>query len=213
MSNGAAIALTLCAAAALLVTAAWNRGQIEQALQLQDAPDAPPVSDWLDEVAAAVAETKNAIMPTPASTMTTSAEGLAHLQAREGLRLVRYRLGDGGYTIGFGRYFPDGGPIPPDTIDRATAEAWFVQDVAQKGERWVRAYVTVPLLQHEFDALVSMAFNLRPASFKTIADAVNRGEDPEAAAMVFTRPGTNLERGLVNRRVAELAIFRAGDYA
>jgi lysozyme len=73
----------------------------------------------------------------------------------------------------------------------------------------VRAYVTAELTQPQFDALVSMAYNLSPRSFRTIADAVNRGDDPEAAALRFVRAGTNLERGLRNRRAAELAMFRA----
>ena len=58
-----------------------------------------------------------------------------------------------------------------------------------------------------------IAFNLKPSSFKTVADAVNRGEDPEAAALQFIRAGSNLERGLRNRRAREIALYRQGVYA
>ncbi len=165
-------------------------------------------STWADEITATLFEAKNLFAPTPAAGMKTSAAGLDHIAQFEGLSLTPYRLGDGGYTLGRGRYFPDSGPRPPDRIDLATADAWFAEDVATKGERWVKAYVSVDLTQPQFDALVSMAFNLSPKSFKTIADQVNAGQDPEAAALRFVRAGTNLERGLRRRRSAELALYR-----
>ena len=172
-------------------------------------PYAPPDASVLDGLMASTAGAVNALRGTSAAGMSTSSAGLAHIQQFEGLRLTRYRLGDGGYTIGWGRYYPDSGPPPPERIDRATADAWFAQDVAERGERWVRAYVTADLTQPQFDALVSMAYNLSPRSFRQIADQVNQGNDPERAALQFIRAGTNLERGLRNRRAAELALFRA----
>ena len=164
---------------------------------------------WLDQIDATLSDVKNIILPTPVAGMSTSPAGIEHLQEFERLSLTPYRLGDGGSTIGWGRFYADGGPQPPARIDRATADAWFAQDVRDRGERWVKTYVTVPLTQPQFDALVSMAFNLSPKSFKTIADAVNTGDDPEAAAMRFIRAGTDLERGLRPRRESELAMFRA----
>lgn len=175
-------------------------------------PEAPadwtPAPDWTDELTAAAITVKNWIAPTPAAGMSVSPAGVAHIASLEGLSLTRYRLGDGGWTIGYGRYFPDGGPVPPERIDRGTAEAWLAEDVEARAARWVRSYVSAPLTQPQFDALASMAYNLSPKSFRTIAEAVNRGDDPEAAAMRFIRAGTNLERGLRNRRAAELALFR-----
>lgn len=212
---------TIAAAALLLAAAAyWWRSQQDQQGQggaLDPyAPDAdwqPEIQDttptWLDEVDATFSSVKNIILPTPAAGMTTSSTGLAHLQEFEALRLTPYRLGDGGSTIGWGRFYPDSGPPPPASIDRATADAWFAEDVRERGERWVKAYVNVPLTQPQFDALVSMAYNLSPKSFRTIAEAVNAGNDPEAAAMRFVRAGTNLERGLRRRRESELALFRS----
>lgn len=169
--------------------------------------------DWTETAMAIGNETINRFLGTPASDMSTSAAGIAHLKKREGLSLTRYRLGDGGWTIGYGRYYRDGGEVPPERIDLATAEAWFAQDVADKGERWVKAYVTAPLTQNQFDALVSMAFNLSPKSFRNIADAVNRGDDPEEQAMRYIAAGSSNERGLRNRRASELAMYREGVYA
>lgn len=167
--------------------------------------DNPSDAAWMDQALA----TMEGINPmgSPVDYMRTSASMKARLQQREGLRLKRYRLGDGGWTIGYGRYYPDGSTVPPEQIDQATAEDWFATDLVDRGEKWVKSFVSIPLQQNQFDALVSMAYNLRPASFKRIADAVNAGEDPAPVAMQYTRPGTNLEAGLVARRQEELGIF------
>lgn len=162
----------------------------------------------IDVVSAEVQQVVNGFAGTAASGMQTSPAGLTLIQSFEGCSLTAYQLGDGGTTIGWGRYFPAGKDCP-QTIDQATADQWFTEDVANKGERWVKAYVTVPVNQPQFDALVSMAFNLSPKSFGTIADQVNNGADPEAQALRFVRAGSNLERGLRRRRAAEVATFRA----
>lgn len=168
-----------------------------------DAEDA----SLLDEAFAMASSAQNFVLGSPVDMLYTSGAMQARLKQREGLRLTRYRLGDGGWTIGYGRFYPDSGDPPPASIDQDTAERWFLQDLDERGERWVKAYVSVPLTQNQFDAMVSMAYNLRPSSFKTIAEAVNNGEDPAPVAMRYTRPGTNLERGLIARREEELGIF------
>lgn len=204
--NRAPIILTITSAAALLLVA-WRRSVT--LASYSGAGDIAP--DWGDEMSAAVGAVRN--IASPASGMQPSQALRAMLKRREALRLQRYQLGDGGWTIGYGRYYPFGGPMPPESITRETAEAWFDEDIEQRGARWVRAYVTVPLTQHRFDALVHMAFNLKPSSFRNIAEAVNRGEDPEAQAMRYIRAGTGLEGGLRNRRAEELALYRTGIYA
>ena len=126
--------------------------------------------------------------------------------------LVRRDLGDGGYTIGYGRFETDSARLP-ERITAEQAEAMLLEDIEARGARWVRAYITVALDQQQFDALTSMAYNLSPQSFRTIAAAVNRGESPDAAAMRYILPGTRFERGLRNRRSAELAMYHQGVYA
>jgi lysozyme len=185
----------------------WARSQ-----QTDTAPDALDAPTIADELQATAAEAINLISPTPASEMDPSPDLLNMLKAGEGLRLQRYRLGDGGWTIGYGRYFPDSGTPPPESIDLATAEQWFADDVEVKGARWVRAYVNTDVTQNQFDALVSMAFNLRPKAFKTIAAAVNNGDDPEEAAMKYSGQGKTYQRGLTARRGREIALYRDGTY-
>jgi lysozyme len=203
----------LIAIAAAAVVAAWlltrNTDTIDDSTVDDDAPDQSP--DWQDEIAATMFRARSTLIGSPVASLMPSQALIAHLHEFEQLRLTRYRLGDGGWTIGWGRYFPDGGEEPPERITRETADQWFSVDVDERGARWVRAYVTRPLQQHEFDALVSMAYNLTPKSFRTIAEAVNHFEDPAAAALRFVRAGTNLERGLRRRRAAELAMFNGND--
>jgi len=76
----------------------------------------------------------NAVAGTDAAGMRTSAAGLQAIQQWERLSLTPYRLGDGGTTIGWGRYYPDSGPPPPDRITQATAEEWFAIDVRLQPE-------------------------------------------------------------------------------
>ena len=190
----------------LAAVAAGGAYWLRRSLEPKYIEDGQP--DWVDEAEAAVYTLKNEAMSTDATNMHASPALLAHLQSFEQLRLTPYRLNDGGWTIGWGRFYPDSGPPPPAQIDKATADAWFASDVVNRGEKWVKAYVTAPLTQGMFDGLTSMAYNMSPKSFATIADAVNQGQDPEAAAMVFTKPGTNLHNGLVRRRIAELDFFR-----
>lgn len=204
--------LTLAAASALLLVSGvlvWRRDR-GPSYVTQD-PEAAPT--WADSFGLAMANLGQAVTGSAVESLQPSAQLLAMLKEGEALRLQRYRLGDGGWTIGYGRYYKDGGEEPPEWISRDQAEAWFLEDVEARAARWVRAYVETPLQQHQFDALVHMAYNLSPRSFRTIAAAVNAGQDPEAAALQFVRAGTHLERGLRNRRAREIALYRNGNYA
>ena len=137
------------------------------------------------------------------------------LRGIERLALVPYRLpGEKGETIGYGRFYPDSGPVrAPRSITPGMAELMFAEDVEQRAAKWVRLYVTRALTQYQFDALVHMAYNLSPGAFKTIAEAVNRGEDPEAQAMRYLGTDPKVRQGVINRRNAELNLFRNGVYA
>jgi len=136
------------------------------------------------------------------------------LREKEDFRGDKYKLGDGGVTIGFGWYEPySRAHLMPDRISLADALAKFEEHVESRGAAWVRQYVTVPMTQNEFDAFTSLAYNLSPRSFRRIANALNAGEDWRAVALQFVRPGSRLERGLRNRRASEIAMFDQGVYA
>lgn len=195
--------------AALLAVAAYvmQQRKDQAAADQLSTDDTEPT--MLDDLQGSASEAINRIMGYSAASMDISPAGVAAIQSHEGCRLTRYRLGDGGWTIGWGRYFKDGGPVPPELITQDQADAWLSEDIEAKAAKWVRAYVTANVTQSQFDALCSWAYNLSPASFKKIAAAVNDGQDPEGVALQFVREGTNLERGLRRRRAQEIALYRA----
>lgn len=207
-----AMLLVLSASGLLLLiggAAVW-RQSLAFEFASQDPEDAPT---WADNIAAAVMGAGVSVLGSPVAEMRPSEQLKTMLKRGEKLELHAYDLGDGGLTIGYGRFYKHGGPVPPASITAVQAEEWFSEDVEARAAKWVRAYVSAPLLQHQFDALCHMAYNLSPKAFRTIAQAVNEGDDPENAALQFIRAGSNLERGLRNRRRREVALFRTGVYA
>lgn len=144
--------------------------------------------------------------------MRTTAALQDMLKRRERLLLVRSDLGDGGWTIGWGRFSKRAADLP-ESVTREQADDMFDTDIIERAEKWVKAYVRVPLTQEQFDALAHMAYNLRPASFRRIAEAVNRGEPPDDVALEYVRAGSQFERGLRIRRAQEFALYHAGVYA
>lgn len=145
--------------------------------------------------------------------MKTSHSMREMLKDREALRLNRYSLGDGGYTIGYGHFERDINRIPA-TITRDEAEALFDRDLVERGEKWVKLYVKVPLTQYQFDALVSVAYNMSPRSFKKFADQVNAGQGINAMAeRSIAWVPAHLQNGIRNRRNEEMIVFNSGVYA
>lgn len=188
--------------------AAWAASRLETEASAYTVTDLPIIGEAVRLVDGLVGYAVNPDV----QSMYPSSGLYAQLKRSEGGPLLeRTDLGDGGYTIGFGR-FERSAHLLPARITHAEADTMFRVDVERRGAHWVRAYVTVPLTQEQFDALTSMAYNLRPSSFRKIAEAVNRGESPDAVAYSYTRPGSAFERGLRNRRAAELALFHQGVY-
>lgn len=92
--------------------------------------------------------------------MRTSEAGVQHIRKWEGLRLFLYKDVGGKWTIGYGHLVlaeeleKYRGGI---TVDEAIR--LLVKDL-QRTEEGVNRLVTVPLEQHQFDALVSFAYNV-----------------------------------------------------
>lgn len=148
--------------------------------------------------------------------MKTSPAGVALIQRFESLELRAYQCAAGVWTIGWGHTGPD--VYRGLCITRARADELLAQDLA-RFERDVLQLVKVPLTQHQFDALVSFAFNVgSDIDADTIAEGLgdstllrklNAG-DYAGAADEF--PKWNKSRGqvlagLVRRRAAERELF------
>ncbi len=147
--------------------------------------------------------------------MQTSDEGIALIKGFEGCRLTAYPdPGTGGtpWTIGYGWTLPvDGKPVRPGmTIDQATADRLLKTGLVSY-ESDVLKIVKVKLTQGQFDALVSLAYNIgsRALSTSTLLKKLNAG-DIKGAADEFLRwnkAGGKVLNGLTRRREAERALF------
>lgn len=145
--------------------------------------------------------------------MNTSDAGIAAIKRREGLELKAYPdPGTGGapWTIGYGHTGRD--VKPGMEIDENTAEALLVGDLASR-EKAVGRLVSVDLTQGQFDALVSLVYNIGERNFatSTLLRKLNAG-DYEGAADEFlrwNRAAGRVMKGLALRREDERAQFLA----
>ena len=139
--------------------------------------------------------------------MNYSADGLALTQKFEGCELTAYQDSVGVWTIGYGH---TAGVTPGTVCTQDQANAWLQQDV-QWAVNAVNQYVTAPLDQCEFDALVDFTFNLGVGNLvhSTLLRLLN-GLDYEGAAAEFPKwnmAGGHVLAGLTARRLAEQEMF------
>ena len=139
--------------------------------------------------------------------MSISPAGIALIQAHEGLRLTAYRDPVGIWTIGYGS---TGGVRRGMTITRDQAVLRLYHDV-DDAEATVNNRVTVPLSQSQFDALVSLVFNIGGGAFRksTLLQKLNAGDYAGASNefMRWIKAKGRVLGGLVTRRAAERALF------
>ena len=98
--------------------------------------------------------------------MVVSLFGVDLICGFEGKRLTAYDDGVGVWTIGFGTTaYPNGTKVKKgDTCAEYQAKAYMAHDL-KKFESAVNNAVTVPLNQNQFDALVSLAYNIGTNAF------------------------------------------------
>ncbi|HFG6939324.1 lysozyme [Acinetobacter baumannii] len=142
----------------------------------------------------------------------TSDVGVNLISGFEGTRLTAYDDGVGVWTIGTGTtIYPNGVKVEQgDTCTPEQAKAYFKHDLA-KFEKTVNESVTVPLNQNQFDALVSLSYNIGSGAFKnsTLLKLLNKGDYQGAADqfLAWNKAGGKVMKGLVRRREAERALF------
>ena len=132
----------------------------------------------------------------------------------EGKRLVAYDDGVGVWTIGFGTtIYPNGIKVKKgDTCTEAQAKSYMAHDL-KKFEQAVNGAVNIPLNQNQFDALVSLAYNIGTGAFNksTLVKKLNAGDIRGAADQfdVWINAGGKRMQGLVKRRAREKALYLA----
>jgi GH24 family phage-related lysozyme (muramidase) len=141
-----------------------------------------------------------------------SDDGLALIANFEGLRLEAYKPvpTEQFWTIGYGHYGPD--VQPGMRITKARALELLKRDV-KIAEGAVRSMVKAPLRQQEYDALVSLAYNIGNGAFgsSTLLRELNQKHYLRAANQFlrWNRGGGKVLLGLTRRRRAERSLFRS----
>ncbi|OTG66071.1 lysozyme [Acinetobacter silvestris] len=144
--------------------------------------------------------------------MTVSKFGVDLICGFEGKRLAAYDDGVGVWTIGFGTtIYPNGIRVNKgDTCTEAQAKAYMAHDL-KKFEQAVNDAVNTPLNQNQFDALVSLTYNIGTGAFKnsTLLKRLNAGDYQAAANQfdVWVKASGKTMQGLVNRRNSEKSLF------
>jgi len=125
----------------------------------------------------------------------------------EGCRLKAYDDGVGVQTIGWGRTT---NVSPGDTCTQEQADAWFDAEV-EEFANYISLALQVAVSQNEFDAMVSLAYNIGTTAFvrSTLLKKLN-ARDFKGAAEQFDRwnqAGGSPMAGLTRRRAAERKLF------
>ncbi|WP_347709332.1 lysozyme [Acinetobacter sp. NIPH1876] len=143
---------------------------------------------------------------------TTSNVGLDLIASFEGTKLKAYDDGVGVWTIGIGTtVYPNGVKVKKgDSCTLDQAKTYFAHDL-KRFEASVNNLVKVPLSQNQFDALVSLVYNIGSGNFasSTLLKKLN-AKDYAGAADQFPRwnkGGGKVMKGLVRRRAAERVLF------
>jgi lysozyme len=143
-----------------------------------------------------------------------SAAGIQLIKNFEGLRLQKYNgKADkkGVWTIGYGHVIKPGENFAAG-INEYQANQLLLKDL-KYFENLVNSCVLVPLSQNQFDALVSLVFNIGGFNFRrsTLLMLLNRRQYFTASQqfMVWVKSGAPLKTvaGLIARRKAEQTLF------
>ena len=139
--------------------------------------------------------------------MKVSSKGLKLIKDFEGLRLQTYVDSNNVLTIGYGHTV---NVKPKDKITTTQAEALLKSDL-QYFEKAVSKALNGGVKQNQFDALVSLAFNIGMNAFikSSVLRLHNKMKYAEAAQAfsLWNRSGGKVMSGLVRRRMVEAALY------
>lgn len=156
--------------------------------------------------------------------MNVSPKAVAMIKHHEGVRQKPYRCPAKLWTVGVGHVlYPEQGKLPIDQRDAFNIKIedlriFSMEEVdailradLDRFERGVERYITVPLTQGMFDALVSFSFNVGLGTLQrsTLRQKLNRGDKEGATEelLKYCMAGGKILKGLQNRRIDERALF------
>ena len=146
--------------------------------------------------------------------MEVSSKGVALIKEFESFRAAPYLCAAGVPTIGWGTTrYPDGKAVKlsDPKITEAIGDMYLHHDITTF-EKAVNKVLTIPVQQSQFDACVSLCYNIGQGNFtsSTLVKMLNAGTAPDLVAPQFLRwdkaKGKSLA-GLTRRRKAEMALF------
>jgi lysozyme len=126
----------------------------------------------------------------------------------EGLHLEAYQDTASIWTIGYGhtKGVKEGMKITKDEADK-----FFDEDIKDAEDRVLRAVPSIALSQSEFQALVSLAYNLR--SFEQLASYLPDRDKFKKKMLLYARDVKgNPLKGLKIRRICERLLFENKDW-
>ena len=146
--------------------------------------------------------------------MIVSKNGLDLIKEFESFKSKPYLCPSQKATIGFGStYYPDGKKVTLQDKEITEEKAFEILEyIANKdfGSN-INKVVKVPLNQNQFDALVSLIYNIGSTQFVggTVDDKLNAGNTSAAIETwkKYRFDNGKVVSGLVNRRNAEVALF------
>ena len=145
--------------------------------------------------------------------MQLSQQGFDYLKRREELRTEAYLDSGSVPTIGYGHIGPE---VHLNLVwSEQQCEDQYRQDLKPR-EAVVNKLVQVPLSQNQYDALVSLVFNIGNGNFanSTLLRMLNAG-DYNGATKQFDRwiyDDGKIVQGLINRRKFDRDVFEKGIY-
>lgn len=148
--------------------------------------------------------------------MITGNNGLQLIRDAEGLSLKPYVDVDR-FAIGYGNnFYENGTPVklsdPPITAERAEA---LLKRTVSTFEGYIKKYINVNLTQNQFDALVSLVYNIGPGDFQTstIRKVINKDPNDPLIRNEFMRWNKSKGEvlgGLTKRRQIEADLYFSG---
>lgn len=131
----------------------------------------------------------------------------------EGFEAKAYRDDGGVWTIGYGFTKVNGAPVTQNTPDMTVENANNIIGEILSGTyaAEVNQAIKVALTRNQFDACVSLCYNIGTAGFasSTVAKQCNLGNFQRAANafLLWNKVNGHVDQTLVNRRQKEKALF------
>lgn len=148
--------------------------------------------------------------------MQVSPKGLELIKRFEGFKDSAYKCPGGVWTIGYGstKWEDDRAVQILDKLEEPAQERAhkLLKHSIKEYENAINKLVSVALNQNQFDALVSLVYNIGIQAFRqsTLLSLLNKGSPIETVAHQFDRwvfAGSTILEGLKNRRAVEKELF------